>query len=36
VIWRVAAGVYVSTPGYSTVWRSSHGLMGTLYTRLGV
>jgi hypothetical protein len=33
-IWRVAAGAYVPLRGSSTLWRSSQGLMGTLYTRV--
>jgi hypothetical protein len=33
-VWRVAHGVHIPVPGYSTVWRSSQGLMGTAYTRL--
>jgi hypothetical protein len=33
-VWRVADGAHVQAPGYSTVWRSSQGLIGTLHTML--
>jgi hypothetical protein len=33
-IWRAADGSSVPTPAYSTLWRSSQGLLGTLHTRL--
>ena len=33
-VWRVADGARVAAPGYSTVWRSSRGVLGTLHTRL--
>jgi len=35
-VWRVADDSQVPAPAYSTVWRSSHGLLGTLHTRLDV
>ncbi len=33
-VWRVADGTHVPAPAYSTVWRLSQGLIGTLHTRL--
>jgi hypothetical protein len=33
-VWRMADGAQVPAPAYSTVWRSSQGLLGTLHTRL--
>ena len=35
-VWHVADGSLVPAPAYSTLWRSSQGLLGTLYTRLNV
>jgi hypothetical protein len=33
-VWRVADGSQVPAPAYSTLWRSSQGLLGTLHTQL--
>jgi hypothetical protein len=33
-LWRMADGSPVLAPAYSTLWRSSRGLLGTLHTRL--
>jgi hypothetical protein len=33
-VWRVADGSQVPAPAYSTLWRSTQGLLGTLHTRL--
>jgi hypothetical protein len=35
-VWRMADGSPVPAPAYSTLWRSSQGLLGTLYTRLNI
>jgi hypothetical protein len=35
-VWRVADGSQVPVPAYSTLWRSSQGLLGILHTRLDV
>jgi hypothetical protein len=33
-VWRIADGSQVPALAYSTLWRSSRGLLGTLHTRL--
>ena len=33
-VWHVADGAQVPAPAYSTLWRSSQGLLSTLHTRL--
>ena len=35
-VWRVADDSQVPAPAYSTMWRSSHGLLSTLHTRLDI